>query len=425
MQHRKDRTPLHVLLMSSWYRSDYNPGRCEFLHDQALALQSVGITARILFPDLKSPRLGLLSDVRTRRFQPRFATEDRVDTARYMAWSLIPSAMRNGLAKEWQWVWCGHRLASAYARRYGVPDIIHAHTLISAGALAGELSRRWSVPWVFTEHSVEWIEANTPPARARFARQAASSASKAFAVSSALQAGMQRYNLTPERAPEVIPNTIDVSWFTVPPRDRHTPATPYRFVYVGSLNSEVKRTDLLLRAFRLTAARTPDVVLEIVGGGESRGHFEAYAASLGIERHVRWHGFLQREALREVLWNSHALVHPSRRETFGLAVAEALATGLPVIGVASGGVQEIIDAELRGRGCAIVDVDDEQQLAQSMIRLAGEGPSSLELKNLRHQNVSRRFSMRAIGHAYSNAYVDVLAAHALRGPQDSGRLRPP
>lgn len=360
-----------------------------------------------MFPDLKPPRIASLADVSRRRFQSRFDVESGIDTARYMGWSVIPAGVRNGLLKEWQWVRCGELLARAYLVRHGRPDIIHAHTLIAGGALASVLASRWTIPWVYTEHSVEWMEPDTAPLRVAYAKRVASSAAHGYAVSRALLAGMERYGVASAVPMSVMPNAIDCEWFTLPPepvrKDR-----AYRFVYVGNVNTILKRTDLLLRSFKSVAVRCQNAELHVVGEGDERTQLQAMAETMGIGDRVVWHGYLQRQALRRVLWDADALVHPSRRETFGLAAAEALSTGLAVVAVASGGIEDIVNAELCGLGCALVPVDGEDELAREMMRAVSNGPSSKETRQRRRDSIVRRFGMAGIAAGYITRYYQIL-----------------
>lgn len=368
----------------------------------------------MLFPDLRPVASAAIADLQTRHWQTRVAVEGGVETSRYMGWSLVPARLSHGLAKEAQWVRCGQRLGCAYARVFGKPDIIHAHTLISAGELARRLAQAWGVPWMFTEHSVEWMMEPPPhEARCRFASVVAAQASAAIAVSSALSEGMRVHGLARAPIRAVIPNPLDVEYFAPPnslykDRDAH-----YRFVYLGTVDRTTKRTDLLLRVFARTAAQKSRCMLDVVGGGDI-APFQAYARELGIADRVEWHGFLQRDAVRRVLWNADAMVHPSRWETFGVAMAEGVAAGLPVVATACGGVEDILTVDLRRLQCTVVPVGAEDELVQAMTRLVQVGHETLDQRRRRSDLIRRRCSLRAVGEAYSRVYADVLKARQER-----------
>ena len=68
----------------------------------------------------------------------------------------------------------------------------------------------------------------------------------------------------------------------------------------------------------------------------------ALAASLGVADAVSFEPAAARATVAEAMARTSVFVHPSRRETFGIVAAEALASGTPVVATASGGVPEIL-----------------------------------------------------------------------------------
>nr|WP_256468179.1 glycosyltransferase [Bradyrhizobium sp. 160] len=71
--------------------------------------------------------------------------------------------------------------------------------------------------------------------------------------------------------------------------------------------------------------------LHICGSGPLEPELRERARLAGIESLVTWHGFVQIDAVSQILGHSLALLLPSIEEQFGLCVVEALAMGLPVI----------------------------------------------------------------------------------------------
>jgi len=108
------------------------------------------------------------------------------------------------------------------------------------------------------------------------------------------------------------------------------------FLAAGRLSPE-KRPDLLIDAFA-EASRTRDVGLVMVGDGGMRGKVERIASRSGRIRllpHIS-----DREQLSRLMASADALLHGCEAETFGLVVAEALASGIPVIVPDRGGAFE-------------------------------------------------------------------------------------
>ena len=86
----------------------------------------------------------------------------------------------------------------------------------------------------------------------------------------------------------------------------------------------------------------------------------------GIAERVRFAGTLTGEALHRVYRDADLLVLPSRGETYGMVVAEALAAGLPVIATAVGGVREAVGWTPSGQPGLVVSGDDRAALAQAL-----------------------------------------------------------
>jgi glycosyltransferase involved in cell wall biosynthesis len=107
-----------------------------------------------------------------------------------------------------------------------------------------------------------------------------------------------------------------------------SPGAPLRLLYVGRLTPE-KGVDVLLQA---VACSSCPLEVDVVGQGPSEAYLKGLAAALGIEKAVRFHGWVSQPKIRDFYAAAHAFVHPARwPEPAGRTVMEALALGLPVI----------------------------------------------------------------------------------------------
>jgi glycosyltransferase involved in cell wall biosynthesis len=100
--------------------------------------------------------------------------------------------------------------------------------------------------------------------------------------------------------------------------------------FVGRLE-ESKGLLLLLQIFRALAAERPQLRLRLIGDGSLRPHLEERARSLGLEGHVVFLGSISHDGLRHELAKSDLFVFPSPYESFGMALLEAQAAGVPVV----------------------------------------------------------------------------------------------
>ena len=104
-------------------------------------------------------------------------------------------------------------------------------------------------------------------------------------------------------------------------------------IYVGRLSDE-KQIDHLRPALE----QLPNTRLAVVGDGPARPWLEAHFVGLP----VTFMGYLRGEALAQAYASADIFVFPSRLETFGLVVIEAMAAGLPVVASRVGGVTDIV-----------------------------------------------------------------------------------
>lgn len=94
-----------------------------------------------------------------------------------------------------------------------------------------------------------------------------------------------------------------------------------------------KGCDLLLEAFAQAAASDPALHLVMAGPDQTgwQAELQAQAARLGIAERITWPGMLSGDLKWGAFHAADAFVLPSHQENFGIAVAEALACGLPVL----------------------------------------------------------------------------------------------
>lgn len=109
------------------------------------------------------------------------------------------------------------------------------------------------------------------------------------------------------------------------PEFRERPAGPFRIGYVGRLTPE-KNVRFLARLEReLLAAGYRDFRIELIGQGSEEKWLRENM------RHAEFSGWLTGKELSRAFANMDAFVFPSETDTFGLAVLEALASGVPAV----------------------------------------------------------------------------------------------
>ncbi|WP_293986134.1 glycosyltransferase [uncultured Megasphaera sp.] len=129
-----------------------------------------------------------------------------------------------------------------------------------------------------------------------------------------------------------IPNTV----MPVPPQEQACLSQKkemYTIITVGRIDGLQKQTHILVQAFAKLADRYPQWQVCIWGEIKKRGYYDElcqYVRERGLETRIRFEGTTK--AVRKKLQQADIFAFPSAFEGFGLALTEAMATGLPSVG---------------------------------------------------------------------------------------------
>jgi glycosyltransferase involved in cell wall biosynthesis len=189
-----------------------------------------------------------------------------------------------------------------------------------------------------------------------------------------LQSDVLRWLKGSDVRAEVIPNVVNTTRFAPTPLAAASSASP-RILFVGYF-VPVKNVPLLLDAFARVLAVRPRARLTLVGGGSTAA--ETAAVHAGIAERALIHavtvrGWLPRDEVARCMQDNDMLVLPSRSETFGCVVAEALATGRPAVATRCGGPEDIVTEPWMG---ALCDNGDPQALAEAILAVADRLPQT-------------------------------------------------
>jgi glycosyltransferase involved in cell wall biosynthesis len=285
-------------------------------------------------------------------------------------------------------------------------DLIHANFGYPDGVVAAKLSRRYKVPFLITEHAswIPWME-NYPQAR-RKAVWAAEKSAFHIAVSAYARQTIAHFTGETEKL-RVVPNGVDVSIFT--PLQNGSKPKLNQILFVG-LMRHVKGIDLLLNAMRKLVGQMPELKLVLVGGGVYRDYIEQekdlrhMVQEFGLEKNVEFAGIKSPEEVAGYMRESSLLVLPSRAETFGVVLIEALACGTPVVATKCGGPEDIVNEKV-GR---LVPKEDVNALAEA-IREVIAGRDKYDAQQLRDY-VLRNFSWEHIALKMVDLYAEAVKA---------------
>lgn len=155
-------------------------------------------------------------------------------------------------------------------------------------------------------------------------------------------------------------------------------------------------------------ALEPSWQLALAGQGPARQELQALARSLGCADRVHWLGELAFSEIGDFLAALDVFVFPSIAETFGLAVVEAAAAGLPVIANSLPILREVLTID--GNACALfVDVDDSGAFAAAVRMVLRNGQLARTLTE-RGRSLGERYPADAMVESYEALIRDKAAS---------------
>jgi glycosyltransferase involved in cell wall biosynthesis len=281
-------------------------------------------------------------------------------------------------------------------------DVIHAHVArdYTPAAFAARLAPASRL--VLTRHVL------FPLSRAH--RLTLSNVSRVIAVSEPVARALRSQNIFDEDRLRVVENSVDPARFERARREAGRDANdrPFRVGIVGEL-SEVKGQEEFVRAAALVAEEFGErVEFLVVGednsrGGEYRARVERLVDGLGLSKRVRLLGRV--EDASSVIVKLDVLVSASRSEAFGMAMAEALVCGVPVVATATEGAQSLIEDGVNG---LLVSVGDARALAAAVSSLLADEGRRLTLGTHARHSARERFSLEHMLEATERVYEETL-----------------
>jgi glycosyltransferase involved in cell wall biosynthesis len=172
-----------------------------------------------------------------------------------------------------------------------------------------------------------------------------------------------------------------------------------------------KGHDIALRAFAAVAREDERARLLVVGDGPERARLERLRARLSLGERAVFTG--QRRDVPEILSAADCLVAASRYEGFGLAVAEGMAAGVPVVASRVDSIPELIEDGVTG---LLVPPGDADALARAVARVLGDPELARFLGARARERVSERFTLSRMLRAHEELYDELLD----RGAPDAG-----
>lgn len=189
----------------------------------------------------------------------------------------------------------------------------------------------------------------------------------------------------------IIPNGIDLDWYSTPSRDWTFP----RLFSAGRIVHQ-KGLDLAMRA--LGGLKELKWEWYIAGDGPQLYGLQSLAKEFGIEDRVHFLGWQSREQLMSCYGQANIFVFPSRHEGMPNALLEAMASGLPVIASCIAGNEELV---LNGKTGYLVPSEDIESLQAALKILLSDAALREQMGIASRHHVEANYSWESTAQQYA------------------------
>jgi len=260
------------------------------------------------------------------------------------------------------------------------PDIIHIHIPSLLGWSAIISAKAFNIPLVGTYHTFlpDFLKYFPIPKaeKLKLMKKATWTWTRKFynrcdtitTPSSAMKKLLIKHRI--KKPVIVLSNGIDTKRF----KPKKVKKTGTKLLHVGRISYE-KNVDVVLKTFKSIVEKKPSTILYLAGKGPNLKELEELAKKLKISKNVKFLGVVKDKKLVDLYQTSDIFITASTVETEGLVILEAMACGLPVIGVNALAIPTIVKHNKNG---FVAKKFNEKQLANYTIKL-------LENKNLREK----------------------------------------
>jgi teichuronic acid biosynthesis glycosyltransferase TuaC len=379
---------VRALVVAEFYPRAEDPVLGVWAHRQAIATRDAGADVQVVVlhrvvpakRDVAGGPRAALRSLAAKARQPRDAVLDGVP----VCYASYVSPPRGATYGSWG-AWAAPALGRAL-RGLGAFDVVHAHNAVPPGDAVRRLGL--APPLVVSVHGGDVFH----------------TAERTLNVTRTLTTArlvLANSDGTAKLARAVgAPRVRVVRLGTDVPPERVRAPGPPRLVTVAHLVARKRHADVLRLLPQLDG-----VAYDVVGDGPERAALEELAAALGVAGRVTFHGQLPHEEALAVARRAAVFVLPATDEAFGVAYVEAMAGGLPAVGLhGEPGPYEIASA---GPGMLLAPPGDPAGLLAAVRRGLAERE---RLGRAARATVQAHFTWERCGRATVAAYAQAARA---------------
>jgi 1,2-diacylglycerol 3-alpha-glucosyltransferase len=310
------------------------------------------------------------------------------------------------------------RYTKAARRLVQTMDVVHVHHPFLSGPLALLYCRQRGIPIVFTNHTRYdlYAQAYLPVMPDVVGNAALQSYLPAFcracdlviSPSPGVREVLIQFGV--DVPIQVVPNGVDLTPFANPVQPVTRKELGFQpkdivLLFVGRLGPE-KNIDFLLRSFTGAVQAYDHLRLVLIGGGPEKENLEDWVKRTGIQHAVRFIGSVAYDQMPRYMAMADAFVTASVTEVHPLTVIEAMAAGLPVVGIRSPGVGDTV---IDGETGYLAPQEDLAMFTAMIIRMA-VGTSDRQRMGQQAKVESQKYAIERTSKLLLDQYQQVVQA---------------
>lgn len=262
------------------------------------------------------------------------------------------------------------------------PDLVHLHFAYPPYSLLTKLP----FPVVITTHGLSSIKVKGSHAfrsylslstylNPLFEKKGLIEADSIIAVSKWIKKKVELI-IGPNTKTVYIPNGVDISTFKHVDVEAESALTIHPSIFFVGRLIKFKGVDILINSLYYVKKDFPQVHLYVAGDGPQLPQLKGLVSHLNLETNITFLGYLSEIDKQMFLHESDIFVIPSRYETFGIVVLEALKAGTPIVASKVGGIPDILGDGDYG---ILFNPEDVQDLARCITSLLSDSELQKEL----------------------------------------------
>lgn len=252
------------------------------------------------------------------------------------------------------------------------PDIIHVHTPGTLGVMGMRFAERYKIPLIGTYHTYlpDFLICISPNKKIDKSDKNNLSKKIVWKLSNSFYDKCDLVTVPSESMKEVLEknglkakviflsNGLNLDDFSS--KENYNGRS--RLLHVGRMSYE-KSVDVLIKSVEILSKEFPDISLSIVGEGPALKSLKLLVKELGLEKNIHFFGFVEHSKLNDIYKEHDIFITASTIETQGIVILEAMASGLPIIGVNKLAIPECVKNNANGY---ITKPFDEKEMAEKI-----------------------------------------------------------